>query len=381
MYILVLTRDVWERYEVTSANSTKHSDAVDAKILFASRDDLKATDQQSLQRVFEVFQIPMFLHSRPFSELNGFFGGRTSSGMENELRNENYWCRFVIKQTGSSLRLNPSFVRHDAPSPSSAAQTATQNFMPLHGKTTENYGWEWYEMLFVVTRGSDSRLTIACFDVPKDLQLAIHSDLLQLARDKRKLMLQDPHAAMAVILHQIIVAYDRSVWAIRDHICEWEAARPAKTDYTLLHEISRHAIHVSETLEVAARSCRALLKQRNDSSLRPANLKPIEWTETSDSLHLVAQVVENLWSRSEANKARVQNELALAFHLAAQRDSRIQLHMSENMEREAVAMKNLTIVALAFLPITLVSVFAALPSYYSCFSINARYSHNPSFLV
>lgn len=102
--------------------------------------------------------------------------------------------------------------------------------MPLHGKTTENYGWEWYEMLFVVTRGSDSRLTIACFDVPKDLQLAIHSDLLQLARDKRKLMLQDPHAAMAVILHQIIVAYDRSVWAIRDHICEWEAV-----GYTLIY--------------------------------------------------------------------------------------------------------------------------------------------------
>jgi hypothetical protein len=82
-------------------------------------------------------------------------------------------------------------------------------------------------------------------------------------------------------------------------------------DYTILHEVSRHATHVSETLEVATKSFKALLDQRDNLISYSPETSPTTRNETSDLLKLAAQVTENLLSRSESNKARIQNEISL----------------------------------------------------------------------
>lgn len=82
-------------------------------------------------------------------------------------------------------------------------------------------------------------------------------------------------------------------------------------DYTHLHEISRHAIHVNETLEVATRSFKAILKQRDELTVLLDKSSSESWNARSDMLQLIAQVVENLFSRSEVNRLLVQNETTL----------------------------------------------------------------------
>ncbi|KAI9172580.1 putative pectin lyase E [Paramyrothecium foliicola] len=345
----------WKVQDVPANNNAAESNS----ILFASLSSLKSADSSTQEKVYDALHMPDFLLSRPYAELNGFCGRHIEFENGNEVQELSYWCRYVIKQTGRSLRAKPSFVRHDAPTSSHTPPTLTDKHKPLHGHATLDYGWEWYEMMFNVTWAANKGSTIACFDVPEHLQLAIKTCVKQLKVNGQESKLLDPYAMMANILHHLLPAYDRSVWAIRDHVCAWEAAREATDpDYALLHEIARHAIHVSETIEVAARSCRALISQRDDFISNLGKPLPPRWAATSDLLLLTTQVLENLLSRAGANKARIQNEAGLAFHLAAQRDSKTQLFMAENMREETVAMKNLSLAAVAFLPATFVcSVF------------------------
>lgn len=88
-------------------------------------------------------------------------------------------------------------------------------------------------------------------------------------------------------------------------------ARQSKADYTIIHEIARHAIHVSETLQVVARSCKALLDQQNGFVRHLDVDSSVTWDPVSDRLQLNLQATENLLARSEANCARIQNEVAL----------------------------------------------------------------------
>jgi hypothetical protein len=37
--------------------------------------------------------------------------------------------------------------------------------------------------------------------------------------------MSDPYFIFAVIMKELVVVYDNSVWAIRNHICNWEAVR------------------------------------------------------------------------------------------------------------------------------------------------------------
>lgn len=87
-------------------------------------------------------------------------------------------------------------------------------------------------------------------------------------------------------------------------------ARNEEADYTLLHEIARHALHVSETLVVASKSANDLQKQHRDflASRAPGGSP---WSGNHSPLHLPARTLEGLVSRAESNKARLQNEIQL----------------------------------------------------------------------
>jgi Mg2+ and Co2+ transporter CorA len=83
--------------------------------------------------------------------------------------------------------------------------------------------------------------------------------------------------------------------------------------------------------------------------------------------------LQGLLSRSESNKARLQNEITLvrisevwlyrlinnfsqAFNSAAQRDNKTQVRIGEEAKKETSAMKAIAVVTMIFLPATFVSV-------------------------
>ena len=99
-------------------------------------------------------------------------------------------------------------------------------------------------------------------------------------------------------------------------VADYVKQRHAETDYLLLHEIARHAIHVSETLHVALNSVNSIHGQYQDfdfgrSETQGGSLKK------HNGFHLSVQMIQSLLARSESNKARLQNETQLvsSFHI------------------------------------------------------------------
>ena len=168
--------------------------------------------------------------------------------------------------------------------------------------------------------------TIMCFDLPQHFQMAFQSTLTS---SKDNVELSDPYAVFTVLLYQMISLYDNSVWSIRNHICDWEAVRfsiptmsypPLLTewpqmrqkepDYPLLHEIARHAIHVGETLTVALQSVKDLQQQHRDFMAVHIQSNN-SWQQNHSPLQFPLRLLEGLFSRSESNKARLENETLL----------------------------------------------------------------------
>lgn len=90
-------------------------------------------------------------------------------------------------------------------------------------------------------------------------------------------------------------------------------ARHEEADYTLIHEIARHALHVSETLAVATKSSNDLQRQHREF-LASRNPESSPWSRNYTPLHFLMRTLEGLVLRAESNKARLQNEIQLVSY-------------------------------------------------------------------
>jgi hypothetical protein len=85
--------------------------------------------------------------------------------------------------------------------------------------------------------------------------------------------------------------------------------------YTEMHELSRHVIHKSETLEVAARTLKAMIEShggRSECSDKLANdPHQTKHLQVKENLRYYADFLENLRLRSQAFEKRLQNEIIL----------------------------------------------------------------------
>ena len=82
----------------------------------------------------------------------------------------------------------------------------------------------------------------------------------------------------------------------------------------MLHETARHSIHSTETLEIAVECILAMCQQHSslyklDSS--KDRFHEIIHTKTHQALQFQLQVLRSLKARSQANEARLRNEITL----------------------------------------------------------------------
>jgi hypothetical protein len=80
------------------------------------------------------------------------------------------------------------------------------------------------------------------------------------------------------------------------------------TDFSQLHEISRHATHSKETLLVTSDSMNAM-RQRHLEFHRHS--KDARWTATQQHISFQGQLIGNLNLRAQANQERLQSEITL----------------------------------------------------------------------
>ncbi|KAH7392015.1 hypothetical protein DE146DRAFT_661419, partial [Phaeosphaeria sp. MPI-PUGE-AT-0046c] len=289
----------------------------------------------------------MHLHS------NGFCGYDISVEPTGEVDCYTYWSRFSVKQTYDKLQMKRTFTPHVS---NHASEVTDRNARAaIHGPQSVRHGWEWYEMGFFIYWTPSGSMTLLCFDLPAKSQLAIETMLCP-----QETSHSCPYASFLLVSDALLRLYDDSVWAIRNHISEWEATRSQEADYFLLHEVARNGVHVNETLNVAVRSLDATQQHHERCRTGTASICSSNacerWDKVGSRFQFQLRFLQDLLQRSNANNARIQNEITLAFNIAAQRDSKVQLQVGEEAKREASAMKAIAVVTMTFLPATFVSV-------------------------
>ncbi|KAF2465117.1 uncharacterized protein BDR25DRAFT_241117, partial [Lindgomyces ingoldianus] len=203
------------------------------------------------------------------------------------------------------------------------------------------YGW--YEMTFMTCWLPD-RCIMLCINTPTSMQSKLQATL---SGGSLSLDVRDPFSLYVPLMDEIVKLYDLSVWGIRDLIRPIEKARKQGNygkHFSLLEDMVRHSVHVTEVLMVALANTQDIVKYRQTLlSQAPAKSDKEELVldKTTSYMNFQVQLLRNLKHRQQSNHDRVQTETTLAFNMTTMRDSR--------------SMKTVAVLTMVYLPATFTS--------------------------
>ncbi|KAI1434574.1 hypothetical protein GGR50DRAFT_391623 [Xylaria sp. CBS 124048] len=262
-------------------------------IIFANT-DLLSKCEPCRSYLIDEFSVPKYWWSQAHQNSNGYFGCRDGT------RYISTWTYFEMKQ--------------------------------LEGGDE----YSWYKLnVYIQWDRSTHKTIVLAFDTDP----VVAHRLLNLLRDPDPDCLCFPFWFYPHLLSEVARIEESAVWAIRDEVRAIETqvvsrGRP-KPNYRHMHDIARHGIHVTETLDVAVETLQRML-DRHDRLLQK---------DRSDDIHSQLQFfdsfIASMRCRSVSNDKRLLNEIQLAFNTVAQHDASTSLKVA--------------VVALIFLPPTFVS--------------------------
>jgi Mg2+ and Co2+ transporter CorA len=174
----------------------------------------------------------------------------------------------------------------------------------------------------------------------------------------RKSEMGDPFWAVEKLVNNVVGVCDRTVWAVRNKVRSIEMLqmpldRKPSPNYRDMHDLARHAIHVSESLAVSLETVGSIIRRHDDLLQARPDHKP---ASVGKAIHARLQFMENILHslryRSDSNQQRLLNEIQLAFHTVAQYDSKISVEITQS---DSTAMRTVAFVTLSALPATFVS--------------------------
>lgn len=224
-------------------------------------------------------------------------------------------------------------------------------FEAKHFPKNMNYYWSTIKV-FTRWLPSTNQTGILLFDTSEDMLNSLFKPDLD--------QIQDPFWVYARILEDVARLDEGAVWDIRDHVRNLEteilpSGQKPKPDFRCLHDIARHAIHVTEALEVTVQNIEHISRQheifinsRTDLQAESAH------QEVSERLAFFKSYIDSARQRSISNEKRMQNEIQLAFNIVAQHDAAITVEISRATRSDSETMKTLAFVTLTFLPPTFI---------------------------
>ena len=171
----------------------------------------------------------------------------------------------------------------------------------------------------------------------------------------------EPYWIHSLFTQEIVRLQDKAVWGIRNLVRQTEVERTTSNapnpNYLRLHDIARHAIHVSETLELAVRTVESIMEQHDNLTISTINVEGsnIKQRKILSRMKFYHHMVRSLQSRSKSNKERLLNEIQLAFNTVAQYDSRISVDIGQAAQKDSSAMKTIAFLTMTFFPATFIS--------------------------
>lgn len=230
-------------------------------------------------------------------------------------------------------------------------------------KRDRGIDYHWHK-LNVFTRwfASKSTTVLLLFDAPHDLVERLKTALQSPMRPGQH---KDAFWVYIPLIEEIIRLQDKSVWFIRNRVREMEKQEAAKewerpkAKYRSRHDVARHSIHVSETLDIAINTINGIISQHKDfvADFFSPNDKIVKHASKVVHQRLLSHqnMIECLKSRSTSNKSRLLNEINLTFNTVAQYDSAIAVEIGLATQQDSSTMKTVTLLTLTFLPATFVS--------------------------
>ncbi|KAF1365437.1 hypothetical protein EJ07DRAFT_96580, partial [Lizonia empirigonia] len=266
------------------------------------------------------FRIPEHLTSNVYRRSNGFFAFEQSLIQDGDPQVYCTWFRFLVK----------TLLPNDA-------------------------GYTWREMTFF-SRWDSQSCNILCIGVDLHFQQLLQSIL---ARMWSGLPPSEQYSMHVPVIEAVVALHDLSVWSVRDSVRNVEkASKVRSSEFVLLHETARHAIHVHETINVSVETLQAIQHQAlilSRTNRQRSGENPDDFDQIQASVDSQVRLSRNLLSRAQSNKERLQNEIELAYNVISQRDSQVMKALGEAGRSDSRAMRTIAVVTMAFLPPTFLS--------------------------
>ncbi|KAI1418306.1 hypothetical protein F5Y13DRAFT_183949 [Hypoxylon sp. FL1857] len=327
-------RSEWEQHwgrpsELQASGIFSHSQQATAEsqicLILASAKAIRACSlcQPSLT---EAFCIPQIWWSDFCRNSNGYFGSEVTRN-EGAVTGFNTWAYFEVKQLNAELR------------------------------------YEWVKInIFVRWLVPTNQTIIIAFDTKSTIAEHVQDTL----RNPELKDLKDPFWVYARLASDVVRFQDDAVWAIRNQVRYIETERKPmgrpQPDYRRLHDIARHAIHVSETLDVTTETMEGILAQHDEFLMQGIAIESIDRNASEDvhrQLTFCKNMISNLRHRAASNRKRLENEIQLAYNTVAQYDAEISVRIGRAAQMDSAAMKTVAFLTMAFLPATfLCSIFS-----------------------
>lgn len=132
-----------------------------------------------------------------------------------------------------------------------------------------------------------------------------------------------------------------------------------KTDYARLHEISRHALTVTEILQINIMTLDHIVQYHGgfmeQEQSRSSSSIDVTVRRTHQRLLLYAHMVYSICCRCSSYRDRMKNEIQLAFNVVSQDEAHTSVEIAKATKADSQSMKVTSLAALIFLPPTFIS--------------------------
>ncbi|KAL6898292.1 hypothetical protein GGI43DRAFT_408833 [Trichoderma evansii] len=273
---------------------------------------------QACKKAFDKkFRIPPIWWTTLSRRSNGYFGYENVLDASGTIRTGTIsWVRFLMKRVNST---NSG-----------------------HNKDDIHYSWvklnafvRWYAL--------ERRTEIVLFDHPEFAQKIGDSIITQIKSRE----FNDPFWVYPIMTGEVAALHDECVWGSRTLIRNYEKNRSQYRDpFDYLHEVSRHTLHINETLHVAESILDSMQKYHDHFISTELSSKTKEHSDPfsqniRNRLGHFQTTLTHLRHRAESNHERVKAEISLSFNKSAQ--------------VESSATRSISLIGLLFLPAAFVA--------------------------
>lgn len=252
---------------------------------------LPSQDAPSLDEVrqlYGAFSVPVATWERQYMKASGFFSSRLETSDAEGLVRHSSAFRFLIK------------------TPRQEQIISSQQGHGINYAWTEIGLWtQWHQ--------GHSLVLICC--ISGDGQTTLQQSIKHCLYEQPTAVSEScPHSWHGFVLPHISRAFHTAVWRCRDLVRTVETTRPnihkPRAEYAVLHEISRHAVHSTETISMAITVLESIVEDIF-TVRKSLQLDEVACTRASEEMNCQKTLLRCEHGRSQALVSRLSIEIDL----------------------------------------------------------------------